>query len=699
MAVKSFDPANIRNIVLVGHGGCGKTSLAEAVLFVTGATNRLGRVDDHTSIMDFEPEEQKRGGSTATSLAWTEHQGVKINILDTPGDQNFLYDAYNGMRGADAAVVVVSAPDGVEVNTERVIHEARALGLPIVLFINKMDRDRANPAEALTHLQELAGVEAVPVQVPIGAEHDFKGVVSLFQKKAFLFKMDGSGTYDKADIPSELEAAVESAWMTLVEAVATTDDALMEKYLETLELSDQEIRDGFQAAVRGGKLIPVIYGAATSAVGAPALVEVTSWALPSPLDRAAIEVSDAEGNLSQRAASPDEPFLARVIHTTIDEHSGKLSIYRVFSGTLPSDGHVVNASHGAAERVGSSFLLRGNHRETAPAVVCGDIVGVPKLKDTHTGDTLSDPKSVFQLPKIEYPPPMMAYVIRPSSKGDEDKLKTALDRVLEEDPTLSVTIDSLTHQVVLQGQGQAQLDMAIEKMKRKYRVSVDTDLPPVPYRETIRKPVLNVEGKHKKQTGGAGQFGVCFLNVTPGERGVGFEFVDKISGGAIPRQFIPSVEKGIRERLKSGFLAGYPIEDIHVELIDGKYHAVDSKDVAFQMAGSKGLRAAFEKGGSVLLEPLYGLQIVVPTENMGDVLGDITSRRGRVAGLDTRGNSTVINATAPLAEVQRYAPDLRAMTGGKGSFVMSLSGYEEVPSHLVHKIVEASPFHVQDAED
>lgn len=698
MPVKAYNPTDIRNVVLVGHGGSGKTSLAEAMLYVTGAVSRLGKVADGTSILDFEPEEHKRGGSVATSLAWTDVLGSKVNIIDTPGDANFIYDAYNAMRGADAAVLVVSAPDGVEVGTERFYQEALNLGLPVAVYLNKMDRERADPGQSIKDIKEMLGAKVVPIQMPIGNEHSFRGVVSLFGQVSYIYPMDGSAKYKKEPIPAELAAAAAKEWQRLVEEVASTDEGLMTRYLEGEELSNEEIRAAFQKAMRTGEIVPVIYGAATQGVGALSISELIAWAFPHPLEHEPLSGLHGEDPAS-RPAKPDEPFTAQVIHTTIDEHSGKVSVIRVLSGTVPADGAVLNASNGHSERLGSLFSLRGKDRDPVGVVVCGDILGVPKLKDTHTGDTLCDPKHPLALPKITYPEPMMSFVIKPHSKGDDDKLKTAIERVMEEDPTLSTTIEELTHHMVIRGMGQAQIEMAIEKMRRKYKVSVDIELPPIPYRETLKKKVMGVEGKHKKQTGGAGQFGVAVLNVIPQERGGGFEFVDETVGGAIPRQYIPSVEKGVRERMKHGFLAGYPIVDVRVELIDGKYHPVDSKDVAFQMAGSKGMKAAFEKGGSALLEPVMDMEIVVPTESMGDVMGDITGRRGRVLGMEPRGRSTVIKAHCPLAELQRYAPDLRALTGGKGSFTMHLGSYEDVPSHLEKKIVDASPFHHKEEEE
>ncbi len=697
MAAKAFTTPQLRNIVLVGHGGCGKTSLAEACLFLSGATSRLGRIDDKTSTLDYEPEEQKRGGSIATTLAWLEHSDHKINLLDTPGDQNFIYDSFNAMRGADAVVVVVSAPDGVEVQTRQVYKRARALGLPVVFFINKMDRDRADAAACLAEMKETLDVTGVPLQVPIGSESSFSGVVSLLQRKAFTYPADRSGVATIGDVPDDLADVVEGSWESLVEAVAETDEDLLMEYLDTFELSEEQVRTAFRAALKGGHITPVLFGAATNCVGAAALLDLATWAFPSPAERD--EVAGKQGDEEiDIACDPDGPFASQVIHTTIDEFSGKLSILRLFRGTVPSDNVTRNPGSESTERLGALYALRGKERDSI-AAVCGDIVGVAKLKDTRTGDTLCDPKSASVIfDKVVYPPPMMAYAITPASKSDADKIKVGIDRLLEEDPTLSTSIDGLTGKMVLNGMGQAHLDMAIERMRRKFKVNVTCELPPVPYRETLRKPARNIEGKHKKQTGGAGQFGVAYFHALPLERDGGFEFVNQIKGGSIPNQFIPSVEKGIRSRMQSGFLAGYPVVDIRIELYDGKYHPVDSKDVAFQLAGSKGMKTAFEKGGTVLLEPMMDMEIAVPTEVMGDIMGDISGRRGRVSGMENRGKTTVVRATVPLASVQRYAPDLKGMSGGKGAFIMQLAGYEEVPRNFVGAVVAASPFKKDDED-
>jgi len=699
MATSTYQPADIRNIALVGHGTCGKTSLAEALLFNSGVTTRLGNTVGGTSVMDFEPEEQKRGGSISTAFAWFDHNGKKINILDTPGDGNFIYDSFTAMRGADAAVVVISCPDKVEVQTERVYHEAANLGIPRFIVINKMDRERADVDAALADIEESFGIKPVPLQVPIGEEHDFGGVVSLMQMKALNYKSDGSGDFSKSDIPAELADEVEAAWENLVETVASTDDDLLEKYLETFELTKEEVQVAFQAALIQGEILPVLYTAASKNIGVHAIADLVAWAVPSPLQRGTVTLHDEGGEEHEHAIGESEPFVAQVIKTFMDEFSGKQTIFRVYSGTVPSDGQVKNLHTGESERLGSVYALRGNTRGDALVQgVCGDVLAVAKLKNTHTGQTLARNVSL-RVPQVNYPPPMMEYTITPSGKGDEDKLKVAVERLIDEDPTLSLGYDDLSHKMVLRGMGQAHLDLSADKMKRKFKVGITTDLPAVPYRETIKRKVSHVEGKHKKQTGGAGQFGVCYIDVEPLERGSGFEFVNKIFGGSIPRQFIPSVEKGIVLRAKSGFLAGYPMVDFRVTLTDGKYHPVDSKDVAFQMAGSKGIRAALERSGVRLLEPMYKMEIVVPSDAMGDIMGDVTSRRGRVLGMDTRGRKTVIQAVAPLAEIRRYAPDLRSMTGGQGTFTMEFDSYEPLPNNMVDKVVSESPFRKSDDED
>jgi elongation factor G len=698
MGAKVHESANIRNLALTGHGFCGKTSLGEAILFNAGATTRLGKTEAGTSTFDYEPEEQKRGGSLASSFAWVEHRGKKLNLLDTPGDQNFLYDAFNAMDGADCALVMISAPDGVEVQTERFWNRAVEKGLPRVLYINKMDRERANWRGCLEDAAETFGIKPLPIQIPIGQEHGFKGVIDLFTMKALTWAADGSGTVTVGEIPADLAKEAASARETLVEDIASTDDALLEQYMETFELDTDQLMAAFRKAFVAGTVVPVLFGAAAHNMGVQPVMDLVADFGPEPAALPALEAETLEGEPLQIARG-EGTFVGKVIRTFIDEFSGQVNIVRIYAGNSPADGVVYNSRTGESERLGTLHVQKGKEREPIDAGVAGDIVSVAKLKDTRTNDTLADPKARRRLPAVVYPKPMMSYAIRPASRGDEDRIKVAVERLIIEDPTLTISYDDISNAMVLNGMGNAHLEAAIEKMKRKFKVTVTTELPAVPYRETIAKAVKNIEGKHKKQTGGAGQFGVCYLDVEPLPRGSGFEFVDKVFGGAIPRQFIPSVEKGLQARLKSGSLAGYPVVDLRVSLIDGKYHPVDSKDIAFQLAGSKGLKAAMDKAGMKLLEPYYAMEIVIPSEAMGDIMGDITGRRGRVLGMEPHGKRTVIKAVCPLAEIQRYAPDLRSMTGGKGSFTMTFSGYEEVPHNLIDKVRADSPFAVQEEED
>ncbi len=689
MAKTLFESSDIRNIALVGHGSSGKTTIGEAILLKTGVTTRFGNTAAGTSTFDFEPEEIKRGGSNATAFAWCEYAGKKVNIIDTPGDGNFIYDSFTAMRGADTAVVVISAPDSVEVQTERAFAEAKALGLTRILVINKMDKERANVAACLADIKEELGITPVQLQIPMGAAETFKGIISLVHNKAFVY--DGAtGKAKETPIPAEYESAVEAAWETLIEAIAETDDVLMDKYLETMELSHEECLAALPAAIQNAKLVPVLYTAATNLVGIDLLLEAIAKYAPSPVQRSQVKII-RDGAEEDYTCSADNPFAALVIRSFFDERTGKQTIFRVMSGSVPEDGATINLRSGDPERLGAMYILRGNNRDAVEKGVFGDILSVAKLKDTRTNDTLAT-NTDFAFKTIVYPAPMMDFNITSKTKGEEDKLKVAIDKLIDEDPTLSTGYDELGRALTLRGMGQQHLDMAIEKLKRKFKLEVNVALPLVAYRETLKKRVQNIEGKHKKQTGGAGQFGVCYINVEPLGRGEGFKFIDKIVGGAIPRQFIPAVEKGIINRMECGPLAGYPVTDLAVELIDGKYHPVDSKEVAFIQAGKKAIRSALEQGGVKLLEPVYKMDITIPSASVGDIMGDITSRRGRVLGMDPDHKKTIIHAVCPLAEIQRYAPDLRSMTSGQGIFTMEFEGYEDVPSNLEAKIIKESPF-------
>ncbi len=695
MAKTLFDSSDIRNIALVGHGASGKTTLGEAILLKTGVTTRFGSTVAGTSTFDFEPEEVKRGGSNATAFAWCEYAGKKVNIIDTPGDGNFIYDSFTAMRGADMAVVVISAPDSVEVQTERAFSEAKKLGLAKMIVINKMDKERANAAQCLADIKEELEISPVQLHIPMGAADSFKGIISVLDNKAYTF--DGNtGKYKAGDIPAEYADAVQEAWEAIMEAVAETDDDLMMEYLDTMELSHEQCINAMPAAIQSGKLVPVLYASALNLVGIEMLLDMVVKYGPTPLQHPDVEIV-RNGADDTMKCDPNGPFEALVIRSFIDEFSGKQNILRILSGKVPADNNAINARRGEAERLGTLYALRGNNRDALEQGVFGDIIAVAKLKDTKTNDTLGATGDIA-VKAITYPDPMMEFNLTCKNKGEEDKLGIAVDKLIDEDPTLSKGYDELGRALTLKGMGQQHLEMAIDKMKRKFKLEVTSSLPLVSYRETIKKRIENIEGKHKKQSGGAGQFGVCYINAAPLSRGEGFKFIDQIVGGAIPRQFIPAVEKGILGLMESGPLAGYPVTDLQVELIDGKYHPVDSKEVAFQMAGRKAIRACLT-GNVKLLEPVYKMDITIPSNSVGDIMGDITSRRGRVLGMDPEHKKTVIHAICPLAEIQRYAPDLRSMTSGQGIFTMAFEGYEDVPANLEAKIIKDSPFGGAKEED
>lgn len=685
--MKRYDTKDIRNVVFVGHGGAGKTSLCEAFLFDAKGVTRLGVAGTDASNFDFEPEEVKRGGTVQTSIGYVEWQKRKINLIDTPGDQNFAVDTRTSMQVAgDVAVVVVSCPDGVQVGTERVWGFCDELGLPRAIFVNKMDRERADWDTCLADIKKSLSEHASALQMPVGKELGFEGVVDLLALKAYRYGEDGREVKVE-DLPAALKDAAAKAREKLVEDIASSDDALLEKYLGTGELADDEIARGLQKAISAGTLIPIVCGSSTKNVGIQALMDLIVSAFPSPDLRPARPGVDAKDQPAERAAREDQPFAGRVFKTFAAD-IGKISMVRVISGKLVSDSTIYNANRDQAERTGSLYALVGKKRDTIPEVAAGDIVGIAKLKFTKTGDTLCEEKAIFKRPDLEIPPPVIKYSIRPKSKGDEDKLGAKLRDIQDEDVSLRIEHDQVSKEILLAGMGQAHIEATVEKLKR-LGLEVELLPPKIPYLETIKGRAQNVEGKHKKQTGGKGQFGVCYINMEPLARGGGFEFVNGIVGGSIPRQFIPSVEKGIRDRMTRGVVAGYPVTDVRVTLFDGKYHDVDSDSRSFEMAGSKGFQAAFRECKPTLLEPVMVLEITCPEESMGDIMGDINSRRGRVLGMDSKGKNQIIKAQVPMAEVLKYSADLRSMTGGRGSFTMSFSHYDELPSHLAEKVIAA----------
>jgi elongation factor G len=676
--VKSYPTDHVRNVLIVGHGGAGKTSLVEAVLHATGATNRVGRVEDGTTVTDFEPEETRKQISVSLALAPVEHDGFKVNLLDAPGYADFIGDVRAALPAADAVLFVVSAVEGVETQTEVVWTMAEELELPRAFFINKLDRDRASFARTLDGIQTAFGKGCPPLYLPIGEEHDLSGLVGLLSGRAFTH--DG-GKRSEGEVPDALREAAGSLREQLIEAIIqeSENEDLMDRYLGGEQIAPTDLIPDLERAVAAGKLFPVLAGAATRNIGVAELLEICTQAFPSPTERPPVE---------GRRADPAGPLAAYVFKTIADPYVGRMNLFRVVSGTFLPDSTVLNSTKGKEERVGNLLTVRGKAQEPAGEVVAGDIGAVAKLTDTATGDTLCTKEDRVVLPAPTMPDPLLPIAIAPKSRGDEDRLSSGLARSEAEDLTLRVERNAETKQTILWGMGENHIEIALERLKRKYGVEVAQVPLLLPYKETF-KTGAKALGRHVKQSGGHGQYGICNIEVEPLPRGGGFEFVDKIFGGAIPNQFIPSVEKGVRKSMEEGLLAGYPVVDIRVILYDGKYHTVDSSDMAFQIAGALALKEAAARAEMVLLEPLLELEVLVPDDYVGDVLGDLSSRRGRVVGTDPVGTGrTLVRATAPEAEVIRYAIDLRSMTRGRGSFARRFSHYEELPSHLAAKVVE-----------
>jgi elongation factor G len=682
--VKPYPPDRIRNVAVVGHGGTGKTSLVEAMLYVARAIDRLGRVDDGTATTDFDPEEQRRHHTINAALAPLEWQQCKVNLIDAPGYPDFLGEVVAALRVADGALVVVDAVAGVQVQTEVAWLYADRAGVSRLVVVNRLDRENASFERTLQSLRRRFGARVAPVQIPIGVESALSGVVDVVEMTAYTF---ANGAMTVGEVPAELADAARAARETLMEAAADADDALMERYLEAGELTQQELIQGLQAGVRAGRIVPVLCAAGTKLVGVQRVLDAVVALLPAPSHREVVAADPRTQQAARLAAAPDAPLAALVFKTVADPYVGRLSYFRVYSGVLRSDSQVYNATRGKVERVGQVYFLRGKHQESAGEVGPGDLGAVAKLADTATGDTLCGRDHPVLLPPIEFPEPAIAMAVEPKSKGDEDKLGTALQRLAEEDPTVRVHRDSEMKQTLIMGMGESHLEILADRLRRKFGVDVTLRLPRVPYRETVRGRA-RAQGRYVKQTGGRGQYGVCVVEIEPLPRGSGFEFVDKIFGGAIPNQFIPSVEKGVRKALEEGVLAGYPVVDVRVTLVDGKYHEVDSSDIAFQIAGSLAFKDAATQAGLVLLEPIVTLEVRVPEEQMGDVIGDLNAKRGRILGMEPQGDgTTVVRAQVPQAEVLRYASDLRSMTGGRGTFTMTFSHYEEVPPPVAERVI------------
>jgi elongation factor G len=691
----ALDIARIRNVAFVGHGGVGKTSLVESILLAAGATTRLGKVDDGTTTTDFDADEIKRKISLNTAVAFCDYKGHRLNLINTPGYGDFVPHARAGLRVASAAVVVVDAVAGVQVQTEKVWKFANEYALPRIVVINRLDRERSDFFRTLESLQKRLKGRLAPFQVPVGAETAFSGVVDLITMKALI---SADGKVKETDIPGEAMDTARSYREKLAEAAAETDDELLATYLEEGSIGEAEMIEALRKAVLEGTLVPVLAAAATKAIGVHPLLDLVLKEFPSPADQGEVEgVDPRTKNPVTRAPDAKLPMSALVFKTISDPHVGKLSLFRVYSGTFRSDGQVFNATRESRERVGHLGWLMGKTQKPVEALGPGEIGVVAKLKDTQTGDTLCDEAHPVILPGIAFPEPAISFAIQPKSRGDEDKISTALQRMAEEDPTLHHHFDPETKQLLVSGIGQLHVEVVVERMKRKYNVDVSLLPPRIPYKETV-KGRSEVQGKYKKQTGGRGQYGDTWLRIEPLPRGGGFEFVDDIFGGAVPRNFIPSVEKGVRDCMKRGILAGYPVVDLKVTLYDGSYHDVDSSDMAFQIAASMGLQKGFMEARPCLLEPIMNVEVTAPSENAGDVIGDLNGRRGRIVGMEPEGEVVSVRAQAPMAEMLTYESSLRSMTGGRGGYSMEFSHYEEVPGPLADKVVAAAKAEKEKAE-
>ena len=684
--MKVYTAANIRNVALVGHSGSGKTQFCSAALFAAGMVNRLGKVDDGTTVTDFDEEEIARKHTLSSSVAFAEWQDVKVNLIDTPGMANFLSDARAAMRVADAAVLVVDAVAGVEVQTEKVWSIASELGLPCLVVLNRLDRERASLDRSLSSLRDAFGRVIVPIQLAIGEEKAFEGVVELVAMKASTFTKDGSGKRSDAEIPAGLTDAANTARGGLIEMVAEADDALMEKFFEAGTLSQDELERGLRTAVVSRRIVPLVCTSALANIGLQPCLDGIVTYLPLPSDRPLPAVAREGGEEATYDSGESAPTSAFVWKTVADPFAGRITLFRVVAGTLTADTSVYNVTRDTTERLGGLAVLQGKHQTAVNQIKAGDLGAVPKLKETQTGDTLAPKDTLVVFPPIKFAEPVLSYAIEPKSRGDEDKISTSLQRLQEEDPTIRYDRDPQTKQLLLSGQGQLHIEVTVAKLKRRFGVKVNLKLPRIPYRETITVST-EAHGRHKKQTGGHGQFGDCKIRVEPLPRGTDFDFANEIFGGSIPRQFVPAVEKGILEARERGFLAGYPMVDFRVTLFDGQFHAVDSNEMSFKMAGRLAFKDAMSRAKPTILEPVMNVEVYAPSDFAGDLMGDLNGRRGRISGMETRGASTVIKAQVPMAEMLTYEQQLTSTTGGRGSYHMEFSHYEEVPAHLHAKVI------------
>jgi len=684
--MKVYSGSEIRNVAIVGHNDTGKSTLVSQLLFNAGATTRMGRVEDGTTVTDFDPDEIERKHSISTAIAFAEWKDTKINLLDTPGFGIFIMEAKGALRVADSAAVVVSGVTGVEVTTEKVWKFAEQFALPRVVIVNKLDRERSSFARTLEALQKRFGKNVVPIQLPIGEEKDFKGVIDLVSMKAHIYNADGSGKVTTTDIPAELKGDADDFREKLIEKVAEGDDGLMEKFFEQGGLSQEDLLEGLKREVAHHQIYPVLLSSASHNIGGHAILDAMVSLLPSPEVVKTIDGKNAKGENVTFDRRPEAFPGALVFKTFSDPFSGRVSLFRVYSGTLQSDHAYWNTTRDHEERIGKLQVLQGKQQLPVPELRAGDIGAVAKLKDTYTGDTISTKDHQIVFEHIHYPEAAIAFAVEPKARGDEDKLGAAIHRIIEEDPTIRFARDMQTKEFLISGQGQLHVEIVVAKLKKKYNVDVVLHPPKVPYRETITRPA-DAHGRHKKQSGGHGQFADCKITMEPLSRGADFEFVDEIFGGSIPRQYIPAVEKGIQEARVKGYLAGFPVVDFRVRLKDGQYHDVDSSEMAFKIAGSLAFQQGMELARPTLLEPIFHVDIFAASEYVGDIMGDLNSRRGRVEGVDAEEDAQVVHARVPLSEMLTYGSTLRSLTQGRGSFHMEYSHYEEVPRNLQEKII------------
>ncbi len=688
--MKEYAPENIRNLAIIGHSTVGKTTLAEAMLFSAGELTRLGSTDDGSTASDYNGDEIERKISINTSLLHCSWKNNKINILDTPGYSDFIGEVKGTLRVADMALVVLNAVSGVEVGTESTWEIADGYGVSNVFFLNRMDKEHANFDTSFAAIQDRFGGKAAQMQIPVNAGEGFDSFIDLLEMKLVKYETDGSGKFATSDIPDSHKEVAETLHEKIVEMAAESDDELLEKFFEEGTLTDEEVVRGLQAGIASRTLFPVLCGAAASNIGVQHLLTFVSDYGNSPLQRPS-EMAKKAGGVEEIEVACDvsAPLSVLVFKTVSEAHIGEMSFFRVKSGKLSAGDDVQNTSRKVTEKVGQIFLMNGKNRKEVGVLNAGDIGATVKLKDTHTGNTLSDKRTQVVLEGIDFPPPVIRVAVEPKAKGDEDKISTGLHTLHEQDPTFVVNYDSELHQTIISGQGELHLDIVVKRLKEKFGAEVKLVEPRIPYRETIHGKT-QMQHKYKKQSGGRGQYGDVYIRIEPLPSGSGFEFADEIVGGAIPNKFIPAVEKGIREAMEDGVLAGYRVQDVRIALYDGSYHNVDSSEMAFKIAGSMAFKKAFLEARPVLLEPVYDVQVKVPEEYMGDVMGDVSSRRGKISGMDTEGPFQIVNAKVPLAELYKYSTTLRSISHGRGIHKRKFSHYETVPQDVAKKIIAES---------